>query len=359
MRTKKSKENIYIVTTFAGVFAVSEENKIKEYVPFPKDPRKVAVKMKAAEQAIIREENELMQKFKGSDFVFPEKKKGVEHWDKSKEEFIRQNLRKLAVEKAFVKDQSEFNQFLTKVNIALTKAEIKKAVKRDSLVVQVNGAIEELDKAINILTERLREFFSLHFPEMDRIVSNHEKYARIVEKFGSREKIEDPELKRFVKRSMGIDLKKEDIDALQKFASQILELYKLRKSLEDYLDNLLKEVAPNFRALAGSKIAGKLIAQAGGLDKLAKMPSSTIQLLGAEKALFRHLHGRGKSPKHGVISSHPLLQNAPKNMKGKVARLIASKLSIAAKIDNFSKKNQSAKLKSELEKKVKETMKSR
>jgi nucleolar protein 56 len=357
MGAKKVKRSIYIVTTIAGVFAVSEDDKIKGYVPFPKDPRKVADKIKTAEQTIIKEEKELMEKFKGSDFIFPEKKEGIKQWDKSKEEFVRQNLRKLAVEKGIVKDQSEFNQFLTKVNIALTKAEIKKTVKRDSLVVQVNGAIDELDKAINILTERLREFFSLHFPEMDRIIPNHERYAKIVEEFGSREKIDDPELKRFVKNSMGIDLKKEDVNALQKFASQILELYKLRKSLEDYLDNLLKEVAPNFRALAGSKIAGKLIAQAGGLDRLAKMPSSTIQLLGAEKALFRHLHGRGKSPKHGVISSHPLLQNAPKDMKGKVARLIASKLSIAAKLDNFSKKDQSSKLKSELEKKIKETIK--
>jgi len=87
------------------------------------------------------------------------------------------------------------------------------------------------------------------------------------------------------------------------------------------------------------------------------MPSSTIQLLGAEKALFRHLHGHGKSPKHGIISTHPLVQNAPKELKGKVARLLASKLSIAAKLDNYSKKNQSERLKRELQEKIKELAK--
>jgi len=353
------KKNVYIVTTFAGVFAVSEDNKILGYIAFPKEPRKIAERMKASEQSIIEEEKKLMEKFKNSDFIFPERKKGIDHWDKSKKESLNQKLRILAVEKGVVKDQSEFNQLLTKVNIALTKVDIKEAVGRDSLVVQVNGAIYELDKSINILTERLREFFSLHFPEMNRIISNHERYAKIVEEFGSREKIEDPELKHFVKRSMGIELKKEDVNALQKMATQILNLYKLRKDLEDYLDELLKEVAPNFRALAGAKIAGKLIAHAGSLDKLAKMTSSTIQLLGAEKALFRHLHGHGKSPKHGVISAHKLLHNVSKEKKGKVARLLASKLSIAAKLDNYSKKDQSTKLKKELEEKVKRIVKSK
>ena len=100
----------------------------------------------------------------------------------------------------------------------------------------------------------------------------------------------------------------------------------------------------------------RLIALAGGLEKLAKMPSSTVQLLGAEKALFRHLKGEGKSPKFGIIFSHTLIQNAPKEMKGKVARLIAAKLSLAARIDNFSKEDRGEELREELDEQVKKAL---
>jgi nucleolar protein 56 len=355
----KSRERIYLVTTVIGVFAVSEDNKIMDYIPFERDTQRIAEKLKAAEYQVIDEERRLMAKLKPAEFIFPVKKGEARHWDRAKEEFVKQNLRNLAVEKGFVKDQSEFNRLLTQVNITLTKVEIKKAVGRDSLVIQLNGAVEELDKSINILIERLREFYGLHFPEMDRMVENHERYALLVANFGQRDKIEDPELKRLAERSMGVDMRAEDIKAIQEFASKILELYGLRKDLNNYLDDLLKEVAPNFRALAGTTIAAKLIARAGGLDKLARIPSSTLQLIGAEKALFRHLHGHGKSPKHGIISSHPILQNASMENKGKLARVLASKLSIAAKMDKYSRKDESVKLKKELDEKIKEIIKSK
>jgi len=356
----------FIVTTFIGTFGVSEDNKIISFKPFLKDPTKMAEKLKLSEFEIIEEEKQLRQEIfrKGYKlFIFCVRKTGVKHAEpgNAAENFVKENLRKLAIEKKFVKDQVEFNQLLTKVNLELTKVKIKKSIGRDSLVIQANGAIEELDKSVNIFIERLREFYGLHFPEMDRTVSSHEKYAKLVEKYGSREKIEDPDLKQLAQRSMGIDLTEEDVKAAQSLATQILYMYKLREKLSEYSEKLLKEVAPNFSALAGPQLASKLIAKAGGLDKIAKMASSTIQLLGAEKALFRYLHSRSKtrSPKYGIIFSHVFIQNAPQDKRGKIARLLASKLCIAARMDYYSKEYKADNLKKDLEERVKDILSSK
>jgi len=339
-----------IVTTFIGCFGVSEDNKIVAYVKFTKDPETISEKLQASEKQKIPEEKEVEAELK---------KKGFTEIKKADNEFIKNNLRKLAIERKFVKNQVELNKLISKVNIELTKIKIKKAVRRDALIMQVNGAIEELDKSINILIERLREWYGLHFPEMDRIIDKHKKFAEIIEKFGAREKIEHPELSHFREKSMGIDLSAADIKVVQAFAKDILELYKLREQLSKYSELLLKEVSPNLTELAGPVLAAKLISLAGGLKKIARMPSSTIQLLGAEKALFRHIHGRGKSPKHGVIIMHQYIQKAPQKHRGKLARVISSKLSIAAKMDFYSKTNRAKEMKKDLEKRVKEILKSK
>jgi len=220
------------------------------------------------------------------------------------------------------------------------------------------GAIEDIDKSINVLIERLREFYGTHFPEMDRIIGDHKKYAKIVEEFGPRERIEEAELKELARNSMGIDLKDDDIKAVQSLAEEISRLYQLRGDLVKYLEKVLREVAPNFTELAGPILAAKLIAKAGGLEKLSKMPSSTIQLIGAEKSLFRFLHGKGKSPRFGLLYYHPLVIGAPEKLKGRVARVLSSKLSIAAKMDFYSKEYRADKLKQELDGKVKKIMSS-
>lgn len=352
----------YIITTFIGCFGIDEKNKIISFRPFFRDPEKMAKKIKLSEIEVIEEEKQLQQDLwkKGyKQFIFPFRKSGAKHVEtgNNAEQFVKENLRKLAIEQKFVKDQVEFNQLLTKINLELTKVKIKKAIERDSLIVQTNGAIEELDKSINIFIERLREFYSLYFPEMDRIIKDHERFAKIIEKFGSREKIEDLELKQFAEKSMGADFKEEDIKIIQLFASKILELYKLRETLSKYLEKLLKEIAPNFSELAGPMLAAKLIAKSGRLEKLAKTSSSTIQLIGAEKALFRFLHGKGSSPRFGLIYGSPLIQNAPEKLKGRIARVLASKLSIAAKMDYYSKEYKADKLKQELQERVKEILK--
>jgi len=334
-----------IVTTVIGCFGVGENDEIITYVALPKDPETIVQLLERSKKEKIGQEKEVEAELK---------KKGFTKIEKADNAFINSNLRKLAIEKKFVKNVVEFNQLLSKVNIAITKTKIKEAIGRDRLVMQANNAIEELDKSINILTERLREWYGLHFPEMERAVDDHQKFAKLVENFGRREEVDHPELSLLKEKSMGAEFNKDDMLIVQGLAKQITELYRIRDNTSDYMNGLLKEVAPNLRDIAGPALSAKLISLAGGLEKLARMPSSTIQLLGAEKALFRHLHGRGKSPKHGVIISHPLVKNAPPNVRGKIARLLSSKLSIAAKMDFYSKTYKGKELKKELDGKIKE-----
>jgi nucleolar protein 56 len=351
----------YLVTTFIGCFGLNDKNEIISFRPFPKDPVKIAKKLKISEEKLIEEEKGVIQELREKgykEFVFPRKKKGVEHVEKENKatNFIKQNLRKLAIKYKFVKDQIEFNQLLAKISVELARVEIKKAISKDKLVIQTIRALEEIEKTINVFAERIREWYSLHFPEMDRAIKNHEKFVKIVEKFGLRGKIKDPELSQITERSMGADFKEEDIRPIQIFARKILELYELRKQLTKYLEKTVKEIAPNFSELAGPILAAKLISRAGSIEKLARMSSSSLQLLGAEKALFRYLHGRGKPPKHGLIFAHPLIQRAPSKKRGKIARILASKLSMAIKIDFFSGEYKADKLKAELEERIKEAL---
>ncbi|MCD6371136.1 MAG: C/D box methylation guide ribonucleoprotein complex aNOP56 subunit, partial [Candidatus Aenigmarchaeota archaeon] len=270
------------------------------------------------------------------------------------EKFLKENLRDIAIKEKFFKNAEEFNEFIVRVSIEISKEKIRKSVGKDVFVMQTVRAIEELDKMINVFVERLREWYGLHFPELERGIENHKNLVEIVSKYGRRENIREWE--RLAKDSIGVKISKEDEEILKKYASYILNLFSLKESLERYLENLLKDVAPNLQAVAGTTLAARLINKAGSLEKLAKMASSTIQLIGAEKALFRYLKGKGKSPKHGIIFTHPYVMKAPRKLRGKIARALASKLSIAAKMDFYTKEFRGDMLKKELEKKVREIL---
>jgi len=347
----------YIITTPLGVFGVTEDKKIESYEIFPKDPKKVAEKIVKSEKDIIEEERKVYEKLssKGFKVFFTVYKKGYE-FEKNPEieNFLKENLRKIVIEKGIFENEKEFNDFLTKVSIEISKERIKTSVSKDVLIMQVVRALDEIDKVLNIFVERLREWYGIHFPELDKGVENHRKFVELVSKFGKRENIKGWE--KLAKESVGIEISEEDEKILKEYATHILNLFELRKKLEDYLEKLVKEIAPNLQAIAGTVLAAKLINKAGGLEKLAKMASSTIQLIGAEKALFRYLRGKGKSPKHGIIFTHPYIMRAPKKLRGKIARALASKLSIAAKIDYYSKEFRGEELKKDLEKKIREIL---
>jgi len=351
---------VYIITNFIGVFALDEKGNILEYKLFNKNPKIIAKKIIQSQKEVIEEERKVIKSLdeKTDEFVFSTKKeknkisKMKYESDNIAERYFRSNFRNIMKRLNIFKTQTELNKFLTRTGVELTKEVMRHTVKRDVLIIQAIGALDEIDKTINIHTERIREWYSFHFPEMDKLIKNHEKFVKIIYEFGFRDIIEDKELQEYSKESAGLNLSKKDIDILQKFADEIMGLYKLRKSIENYIDNVLKEIAPNTREIAGSLLCARLIAAAGGLNKLAKMPSSSVQIMGAEKALFRFLHGRGRSPKYGYIYLHPLIQKAPKKKHGKIARLLASKISIAAKLDYYGKKFKGKELKEDLEKKV-------
>lgn len=350
----------YIVTTIIGVFGVSEDNKILVYTPFKKDATEVAKKMKEAEIQVIDEEMDVQDKLrkKGyTEFIYSSRKQGVKNVEEGNkaENFIKENLIKLSIEKKFFKDEQEFLEFYNQVNVELTKVKIKLAVKKEALVVQAVRAMEELDKIINIFSERLREWYGLHFPELNKAVSSHEKFVKLVEKYGKRENFE--EFEGLVKESMGLEISEKDEKILKEYASIASKLFEIREKLEKYVKESMEELAPNFSYIAGPLLAARILSRAGSLEKLAKAPASLIQLIGAEKALFRYLHGKGKSPKHGLIYLHPYIQNAKEEDRGKVARILANKLSLAVRIDYYSKEDRRESLKKDLEEKIKEILK--
>jgi nucleolar protein 56 len=159
---------------------------------------------------------------------------------------------------------------------------------------------------------------------------------------------------RLAETSMGANLSQTDLLHIQSLCENILNQYRLREKLEHYLEKIMKEVAPNIEAIIGPLLGARLIALAGGLTNLAKMPSSTIQVLGAEKALFRSLKTGTPPPKHGIIFQHTLLHEAKKKQRGKIARAMAGKLAIAARADAFGSRFIGEQLKTSLEKRIEE-----
>jgi len=372
-----------IVECVMGIFGFGEANELVDKVLFTKKPKQIAERLGKIETGKVVDEIatliERLQKRGYASFVFESsemarnarEKLGIEVDVESPSgagELLRGNLEKIAVDVGFVKRAAELTDWTHTVSIELTRMRVKKAIeKRDSVIVQAIQTIDDLDKTLNLFMGRIREWYGLHFPELDRIVDKHETYARLITGLGRRENLTTENLEKqglpkakaekmakAAKKSMGAELSEEDIDQIQAMCRTILELYNMRQSLEGYADSVMKEVAPNISAIAGSLLGARLIALAGGLRSLAKMPASTVQVLGAEKALFRALRSGTRPPKHGIIFQHNLIQEAKPWQRGKVARGLAGKISIAARVDAFSNKYRGDELKANLEGRIEE-----
>ena len=345
----------YVYTSPFGVFLFDENLEILDYKTFPKDAKLVAEKLMKAASELIEEEKELLEKIKEKDVYFVYKKEGYKI-DLSKEDEIKNKVVEFLIQKGLFNNLQEILQFSSQVSKEISKLKLKET-KKDKIIAHVIQAIEEHEKILNTLIERLREIYSLYFPEFEEKISDHKKFVNILSKNPKRENIEGFE--EIAKESVGMEFDESDLKIIKNFAEEIKGMFSFKESLEKYLEKLMKEVAPNLSEIAGIKIGAKLIRAAGSLEKLAKLPSSTIQLLGAEKALFRFLRGKGKPPKHGYIFMHPLIQSAPKKLRGKIARALASKIMMAARIDNFSKEYKADKLKKDLEERIKEICESK
>src|SRR6266487_3436339 len=230
----------------------------------------------------------------------------------------------------------------------MTLQEQDETQKLDLHVAQAINALDEIDQVLNTIGARMREWYGLHFPELDNLITSLTAYAEIVKRAGSRENvsaeilnavgIEDRKADIIIsacKRSRGGEITAENLEILKKLAEQIITQSTLRKTIAEHLEFMMGIVAPNVKELLTAPVGARVIAKAGSLNKLAILPASTIQVLGAEKALFRSLRTGANPPKHGLLFQHSLIHSAPRWQRGKIARALASKLAIAARIDLF------------------------
>ncbi|CAO2827032.1 unnamed protein product [Amaranthus hypochondriacus] len=273
-------------------------------------------------------------------------------------EFIQELLRGVRFHfERFIKDLKPGD--LEKAQLGLghsySRAKVKFNVNRvDNMVIQAIFILDTLDKDINSFSMRVREWYSWHFPELVKIVNDNYLYAKLAKFIENKSELSEekiPELTEVVgdedkakeiveaaKASMGQDLSPVDLINVKMFAQRVMDLAEYRKKLYDYLVTKMNDIAPNLTSLIGEIVGARLISHAGSLTNLAKCPSSTLQILGAEKALFRALKTRGNTPKYGLIFHSSFIGRASSKNKGRMARYLANKCSIASRIDCFSEK---------------------
>jgi nucleolar protein 56 len=265
-------------------------------------------------------------------------------------------------------NEIEAMQALRNFAIEFSSVRVKEASEKlDLHIIQSVNALDELDKIINVVGARMREWYGLHFPELDNLIQSLIAYAEIVTKAGLRENITREILENAgmhdrkaeiimdaAKRSKGGDMTPENLVIVKKIAHEIISQSELRRILSDHIEIAMDLVAPNVKSLLTSSVGARLIAKAGSLSRLAVLPASTIQVLGAEKALFRALKTGTRPPKHGLIFQHPLIHSAPRWQRGKIARAIASKVAIAARIDVYRHSEKDSSILERLERRIKE-----
>jgi nucleolar protein 56 len=384
------KLEAYVVETPIGVFIVDEKLKLLDKSLFAQAPHLAAAELKQIQEgtmsgnvlvairnvgttATLIFENELFAKAaEKANFQTIIKKNPVA-------ENFRTNigsewkgralwLQEQSLDLPVLQSARGYNEFVRLVTLEIARAGIASAVtRRDLSAVQAVRAIDDLDKTLNLLAGRVREWYGLHFPEMDRIIEKHDTYARLVAKLGNRGNFTKEslvnegipsetadQLASAAGKSMGGEIEETDLQVLRSFCDLMLELYKFRGKSESYIDDVLKQVAPNMTAIVGASLSARLISIAGSLNNLAKMPASTLQVLGAEKALFRSLKTGARPPKHGVIFQHTAIHQSPRWQRGKIARALSGKLSIAARVDAFGGEFMGEKLRDNVNKKVDE-----
>lgn len=237
-----------------------------------------------------------------------------------------------------------------------SRAKVKFNVNRvDNMIIQSITLLDQLDKDINTFSMRIREWYSYHFPELSKIVPENHMYAKVARVIQNRKELTDDKLSaieeivmdsekakaifKAAKSSMGMDINEIDLKNVEQFAKRVVALVNYRKKMSEYLTSKMTGVAPNLATLIGDQVGARLIAHAGSLTNLAKAPASTVQILGAEKALFRALKSRShkvNTPKYGLLFHSTFIGRAGTKNRGRIARYLANKCSIASRIDCFT-----------------------
>ena len=311
-----------LVTKWFGVFLVDEKSgKVKDSRLMPHDTHEVAEKLADMQRGnLLPEERELAASAGGK----------ISVGDRRQSELGKPEL----FDSSFITpDKYGFSdEFMHEAMMELGKLRTSEPIPRDRNLVQAIRNLDDQIETINLYSERLHEWYGMHFPELADY-AHDARYADLVARYGDRDQIIE-ELGIGIS-SIGSDFDPDDMRAVQDLADTLCRLYDDKKNTESYISGIVSTACPNLCAMLGGPLAARLISLAGGLERLASLPSSTVQLLGAEKAMFRHLKSGKRPPKHGIIFQHPEIHRSPYWQRGKIARALAGKVLIAAKVDQY------------------------
>jgi nucleolar protein 56 len=265
------------------------------------------------------------------------------------EKYIQINKLNIYLKSNIFSNEKEIIKELRDFSLKWSSLKIQEASEQIDLhISQSINALDEIDKISNTLATRMREWYGLHFPELDNLLQNANTYSHIVSTCGKRENITKDFLKTIdipdnkieiiievSHRSRGGKITEQNLLIVQNIAQQVISLNKIRNNLEEHIELSMEEIAPNIKGLLTASVGARLISKAGSLKKLSSLSASTIQILGAEKALFRTLKTGSNPPKHGILFQHPIIHSAPKWQRGKMARAVAAKTAIASRLDVY------------------------
>ena len=328
----------YITYCVKGFFAFDSENKLicKRLFPEEEIINRLA---EITDKKIVLEENDIINEVSEDyDEIIIESNKRLSDYDNEKiviktpnqgGEYLRSHYDE------FDLDDTEISRIYQ--NLAIYKIK-KESASEDKHLIQAINSIDEIDESVSKLIERIREWYALYFPEME-VVRNNETYIRLISENKSKDELIKAKPEAFPDDMIDLeeDINPMDLEIMNDYAKSIHELQKSRKNIENYIDSKMEAIAPNLRLLVGSTLGAKLISHAGGIKRLAMYPSSTVQIMGAEKALFRHLKSGDRPPKYGLIYQHPQVRGAKWWNRGKIARMLAGRISLAARRDVFTK----------------------
>ena len=261
---------------------------------------------------------------------------------------IQANKPQIIVDSGFASNLQDTLGKLREFALGLSSSKVTEISQSPDLhIIQAINSLDEIDKIANALSSRLREWYGLHFPELENVIDSINGYAQIV-MAGKRESLTKqifeeagfPEskvemLSLISSKSRGGDISDVNLTIVQSIAKQILDFHELRKKLEEHVETEMQVIAPNLSVILGAAVGARILGRAGSLKKMASLPASTIQVLGAEKALFRSLKTGSQPPKHGLLFQHAMVHAAPRWQRGKIARAIAAKAVIAARVDVY------------------------
>ena len=318
----------YLTMNPLGVFALDEKGVLIAKELFKGKFEKVAWKLRDAEEGLIEEEKRIISLLEDYELII-EKPVDIQEFKiqnpNAGGEYLRENFGLLLKEQNY--SEEKYCKLLHDVCMAKARSDLEAASKReDKHVIQAIACLQDLDETLNVLIERAREWHGLAVPRFEEITADQRAL--------------------FEKIAIGDDA------ALRDFGGAVVELQKYRGELEEHINEVMTKIAPNLTALAGPLLGARLIALAKGLENLAYMPGSRIQILGAGRAFFKGKRKKRQPPKHGAIYQHPLIKGSPWWHRGKIARSLGSKMAIAARVDAFSGNYVGEKLKEDFHKRV-------